>query len=733
MCHCVQNLSLHACISILRIAIIGTQRDKILPSQTTDPESQDSGSNPLDVYSVGSGPVIKTDRIALQQLKAFILESVNAVRGHGVEIGGLITAASADWIAPELVLTDFVPVSIEHKFGPAFKPSQSDVETFKQAAAELGDTVTGYFRSQIRGDDVMRQEDSNLLAQLFPAKDSCFVRVVASSHAPGVVYLTRVKPDGVSVPLGSFPLSWNSPAPFVINEVFTPLPASSPKPNRARVADFPAVPGRSYSEETWGGPVLPGAPGAPPAASEERVPVLAALARFARFSPFDAEQSIVESTRGVPKSKGTLWALGGAIAALAFVAALYTGEKRYASQPVPATEVVPPAPPAPAPDTEPKPAKLNLQITRTGDQVEIRWDPASPAVRTSVRGALIIPGGAPIELNADQVRSGFFSYKRPGSFPTFELMIYQADGSFTGETEQVSPELIASSPPKADSAAVTAPEPPSLLDARTKEIASLQTDIPLLLEAKLLDQAEVRINELQRIAPGELQGSVWQNVLRALRSAGQTPPAPAAAAQVPTQEAPKAIPPPRTPVAPAQVPTQEPPKAIAVLRTPPLSPVPVESAIALPSTLPPPVMPEARSTIININPPAGELAARIGTIAGWWAYFNPKAPRPRITNGFQFYAETVSVSVAPDGRGMIDYAVKSGIWHLAQTSVQFHFRLDKWDGRKFLGRSDDEGRDYSLTLEPSQSGLSLVWWSPIPSGKLHVGAGQAILNRRKNN
>jgi hypothetical protein len=157
--------------------------------------------------------------------------------------------------------------------------------------------------------------------------------------------------------------------------------------------------------------------------------------------------------------------------------------------------------------------------------------------------------------------------------------------------------------------------------------------------------------------------------------------------------------------------------------------MPVESAVKLPPSLPLPVAAAPRSAIIT--PPAADaqLLARLKSIAGGWSYFNPKAARPRITNGFQFAAQSASVDISPDGGGMLEYAVKPGIWHVAETSVSFHFRLTSWDGAKFVGKSEDGERDYTLTLEPASSSLNLAWKALDKPSNLHMPAGQAVLTR----
>jgi TonB family protein len=79
---------------------------------------------------------------------------------------------------------------------------------------------------------------------------------------------------------------------------------------------------------------------------------------------------------------------------------------------------------------------IGLHIVQRGPEIEIRWDPDNPFVRTCVRGSLIIRETAEshIDLDAARVQSGVYSYKPVRNFLTLALTIYHADGSYTDET-----------------------------------------------------------------------------------------------------------------------------------------------------------------------------------------------------------------------------------------------------------------------------------------------------------
>ncbi len=162
------------------------------------------------------GPLIHADRVALRQLEFYIRTGVNAIRGRGIEVGGLILGRLIDWNAGEVVITGFVPVEIEYRFGPTFRPSEADVHTFREAAAEEDGNVIGYFRSQLRDGLSLREEDRHLLTELFRAKDCCFAGAFADSQTPTTIDLHKVRAGAAPVLLERFPLKERDPSVPVV-------------------------------------------------------------------------------------------------------------------------------------------------------------------------------------------------------------------------------------------------------------------------------------------------------------------------------------------------------------------------------------------------------------------------------------------------------------------------------------------------------------------------------------
>jgi hypothetical protein len=208
------------------------------------------------IRPAAGGPLIQADRDALRQLEFYVRTGVNAIRGRGVEVGGLILGRPIDWNADELVITGFVPVEIEYRFGPTFRPSEADVKTFREAAAEEDGNVIGYFRSQLRGALALREEDRNLLTELFRTTDCCFAGAAADSQTPTTVGLHKVRAGAAPVLLERFPLlPEEKPEPPPVAEILVdPPPLAMVRETReipdATLPYLPVVPIPSAEADT---------------------------------------------------------------------------------------------------------------------------------------------------------------------------------------------------------------------------------------------------------------------------------------------------------------------------------------------------------------------------------------------------------------------------------------------------------------------------------------------------
>ena len=355
----------------------------------------------------GRSSSIYIDRSALRELEWHIGEGVKVANGRGVEVGGLVLGPTLDWNAAEVVISGFVPVQSEYRFGPDFRPSDIDIAAFKEAVAGFEGTVIGYFRSQLRKDATLRAEDARLLAELFPESDCCFIPIHAGKNTASTAGLYRVR-------LGAEP----------------------------ELLDLFALNDRGYGlleAEAIAEPSVPLIEGqfSPP---EE--PQHAKTRPISNDIPASFIESRLTEWDEKPKKKRYLWLL------LAFAAALLTfatafilghsasgrGRNEVESGTVSKTLDDP---------------KIGLTMTERESEVEIRWNSASAALATAVRGRLIITDhpARSIDLELSQVRSGLYLYKPSSRSLSVLLMINQKDGSFAGQTATLLAKHIALEPP----------------------------------------------------------------------------------------------------------------------------------------------------------------------------------------------------------------------------------------------------------------------------------------------
>ena len=70
------------------------------------------------------------------------------------------------------------------------------------------------------------------------------------------------------------------------------------------------------------------------------------------------------------------------------------------------------------------PFSVGLTVTRDGDNLGVRWDRQSPAIRTATQGLLLIEDGSttrPVSLSADQLQTGSVVYPHKTGAVKFRL------------------------------------------------------------------------------------------------------------------------------------------------------------------------------------------------------------------------------------------------------------------------------------------------------------------------
>lgn len=159
---------------------------------------------------------------ALRVLETLERDGIKAISGLGLEIGGLLIGRMPAWDHAPVTWTGCVPVEIEYKFGPGFRPSPADYLTFRNASSRHSGSarsqVIGYFRSDLSDSVSIRDEDQWLLRYLFAEKSFCVVLVGPGNAGRSTVHFYRrtreAKPQFViEFPLGGAPRLAEVPLP----------------------------------------------------------------------------------------------------------------------------------------------------------------------------------------------------------------------------------------------------------------------------------------------------------------------------------------------------------------------------------------------------------------------------------------------------------------------------------------------------------------------------------------
>jgi hypothetical protein len=162
-----------------------------------------------------------------------------ALGRYGLETGGLLVGSQE----PSLRLESVQIVEIEHRFGPSYQLSDSDVELYRRSISGLsssGHSVIGHFRIFLKGKSIITPADRTISA-LTGAAQPLTLLIHAYSDQPGRARLYRNRGNEY-VELLEFPLrhpiapGLPPPFPVLMSPVDAPMeqPAQANEPARRR-------------------------------------------------------------------------------------------------------------------------------------------------------------------------------------------------------------------------------------------------------------------------------------------------------------------------------------------------------------------------------------------------------------------------------------------------------------------------------------------------------------------
>jgi hypothetical protein len=369
------------------------------------------------------------DRILLEVMRGF-----GAVPKRGAEVGGILLG-TAETIGGQTVVTveDFEAVDCDHASGPSYILSQADRVLFGEAVerwkpgTDRRIYAVGYYRGHTRDGITLASEDLQLLDELFPSPSA--IALVVKPYATkvsmaGIFY----REDGAFRPEAS-----RLEFPFRRKELgggSTGIErlATAARFGQQRVMEDPrfayAVTGEAMAGVSAPGPAMPGALAAgtmvtPEGALKGGAPSSGGGGGTAGPVSFhsDVPAAAPLLSSEAPKSKnvrgGWVWIplsfifmLLGVV--VGFQIALSMRPKQPANPWLEAWDMA-------------------FQVKRTGEELSITWDPLSPAVRNSSRGALVIQSRdetRTIDLRGSQLQGGSVVYRGVPDRVIFRLEVY---------------------------------------------------------------------------------------------------------------------------------------------------------------------------------------------------------------------------------------------------------------------------------------------------------------------
>jgi hypothetical protein len=457
----------------------------------------------------GDGFSLHVHPAVLVRLDALVREGFELLPKGGLETGGLLLGSIG---SSELWIDEIEPVPIEHRWGPSYQLSDSEIETFRQiihsSAVPPPARAIGHFRSHARGEIAINSTDLTI-ATLAPAPVHFVLLIKGSRFEPRIAQLFRKRGENC-VELLQFPLDFD---PAKVRSI-VPQPAL-PKPAPIAEPLVAATPAPEPPPEPLPAVSLPAAP----------LPAV--------------------SLPASPRLRGTQVVIG----ALIFCLLVAVSAGLYSRTTTPAAE-------------------LGLKARRSDQSVTVSWNHSSPAVMQAALGVLTIQDGdsqKQLRFDPVQLRASNVVYVPQTPRVQFRLEVFRDRDHFSGEAVSIDTGLTASlaRPAKTESAErviVSRADPPTPQErARTQpgNAAVRNPDPPARPLSARLQFRPVEASPVSKTAPAGLPQPPSASPAEVSSPVGSAPPIlgpPRVAPPSQPATAPAASPSPPSPVEPASIP-----------------------------------------------------------------------------------------------------------------------------------------------------------------------------------
>lgn len=360
---------------------------------------------------------IEYDVPVLDDVRLAVMDAFFSMPRGGVEIGGILLG---DYRSGRVSILNSVPLECEHALGPSFMLSTADLSKLglQLAALPAGGNArpVGWYHSHTRSGIFLSETDLEIHRRFFP--EPWQVALVLKPHTLEPVRAGFFFRDATGAVQASA-----SCREFLLEALpVRPIPGAQPArsaaaPRRTPILEQGPVLETTVVDSTLVEPA-PAAEAAPAEAPPSRPPAAAGVPPAPDAPP---------SQSGEPQVFGRWPSLVATILGLALGAGGYAA---YQKRGVwwPRAGAMPPATAAQAA----RPT-AGLSAIDAGEQLQIRWDRDTPAVRGANGAVLTITDGdrGPqiIRLDQSHLEAGTFTYGRQTGHVDVALTIHRPDGS----------------------------------------------------------------------------------------------------------------------------------------------------------------------------------------------------------------------------------------------------------------------------------------------------------------
>lgn len=376
----------------------------------------------------------------VERMLGSIIDGFGSIPKRGAEVGGLLIGTHTEGTPAVYKIDDFVDVPCQHKFGPSYVYGPEDHQDLQDALSKAGSRVIGFYRSHTREGLSLAPEDLEMTSRYFSGEEQ-------------IVLLVRPSAMGVSQAGffyredGAYQAATYLEFPFRRAELETgaapvrrplgerirgehgrrgPMPGMTSPPPPPQAREPLSMPNPPYRREDY-------APQGPPQPQQQQESGLSLPypqyrgggAGFDEDIPMPSQVYAVTTPTQSRFKKGWYWLplsfiflLLGVL--LGFQAAMTIYPSSHGSSGADAYG-------------------LMLNISRADNDVTVRWDRQSGAVRASRRGALEIIDGKytkRVELDAQQLQSGSVIYRFSSKQLRFKLEVYPQDKVVVSESAE---------------------------------------------------------------------------------------------------------------------------------------------------------------------------------------------------------------------------------------------------------------------------------------------------------